>query len=145
MKETTDIRGPVPFYDGLFEWPVPAGTAPRLIASRCPSCGRHAFPAKRFCPFCQSGAQERALLSGRGRVYAFTSVDLPPKAMGKPYIAAYVDLEERVRVFAQIRDVAKAELKIGDPVCVSFRPLRVDPEGREHIGYTFVPAKEAAK
>lgn len=128
----------VPFHPGLFDWPAVAGMQPRLIASRCRGCGRHAFPAKRFCCFCQAGDPEAVHLAGRGRIYAFTHVALPPKVMGRPYIAAYVDMEESVRIFGQIVDADAAKLQIGDPVRVEFRTLSTDAHGRSAVGYVFV-------
>ncbi len=142
MTSKAAVR-PVPFHPGLFDEPV-AGE-PRLIASRCRSCGRHAFPAKRFCSFCQAGDPESVHLSGRGRIYAFTHVALPPKVMGKPYIAAYVDMDESVRIFAQIVDIPVGDLRIGDRVRVDFRTLSTDGDGRSVVGYAFVVEREASR
>ncbi len=135
----------VPFHPGLFEWPVAAGSSPRLTASRCPACGRYSFPAKRSCPFCQGGEQQTAYLSGHGRLYAFAEVKLPPKLMGRPYIAAYADLDERVRVFAEVVDTPVETLRIGAAVRVDFRVLRHDSEGSAVIGYVLVPSDRRAR
>jgi uncharacterized OB-fold protein len=141
MTALVDRDDSVPFHPGLFEWPVPAEVTPRLTASHCPSCGRHAFPRKYCCPYCQNGNQDRVFLSGRGHIYAFAHVVRPPKIIGKPYVAAYVDLEERVRVFAQISDAKPADLHIGVPVRVDFRTFGTSAEGRSLVAYSYVLEK----
>lgn len=79
-------------------------------------------------------------LKGLGRIYSFTRVALPPKSMGRPYIAAYVDMDEGVRIFAQITDAGPAQLRIGDRVQVAFgQALGLAPGT---VAYTFVPTRE---
>jgi hypothetical protein len=128
-----------PFHPGLFE--TNDGSL-RLIASRCRSCGRYAFPSKRFCSACHSGDAETVHLKGMGRVYAFTHVALPPKSMGGPYVAAYIDMDEGVRIFAQIADADVTSLRIGDRMKVDFRQAPGTEVGL--VAYAFVPAKENA-
>lgn len=134
----------VPFHPGLFAADGP-GEQPRLIASRCRSCGRHAFPAKRFCSFCHTGDMQTVHLGGLGRIYAFTRVALPPKSMGQPYVAAYVDMDESVRIFGQIANVDASDLHIGDRVRVDFRPVTTDSQGRPVIAYAFALEKEGSE
>lgn len=84
-------------------------------------------------------------LGGRGRIYSFTHVSLPPKSMGRPYVAAYVDMDESVRIFGQIADVDVSELRIGDSVHVDFRPIGTDLQGQPVMGYVFVAHKESSQ
>jgi uncharacterized OB-fold protein len=127
-----------PFHPGLIDLQGPPESW-HLVASRCARCARHAFPAKHVCLFCGGLETTRVPLSGKGRIYAFARVDLPPSAIGKPYVAAYVDLEERVRIFTQIVDAPFEEVRAGMPVEVVFRKLNSD--GADTIAYFCRPAE----
>ena len=63
-----------PFRNGLLRL-----DPPRLLASRCTTCGATAFPARAFCAACRAvdGLVEVELTS-RGRVYTFTVVRQAP-------------------------------------------------------------------
>jgi uncharacterized OB-fold protein len=61
--------------------------------------------------------------SGRGRVHSWTVAHHPFHPAFKdalPYIVAIVDLEEGVRMNAQMRGVTSDEMRIGLPVRVTF-------------------------
>jgi uncharacterized OB-fold protein len=61
--------------------------------------------------------------SGRGRVHTWTVAHHPFHPAFKeelPYIVAIVDLEEGVRMNAQMRGVTPGEMRIGLPVQVTF-------------------------
>jgi hypothetical protein len=61
--------------------------------------------------------------SGRGRVHSWTVAHHPfhPDFKAElPYIVAIVDLEEGVRMNAQMRGVTPGEMRIGLPVQVTF-------------------------
>jgi len=60
-----------------------------------------------------------------------------------PYIVGIVELDEGPKVTAQIVDAREEELKIGMPVKMVFRRLRVDgDEGLIHYGFKFTPVRE---
>jgi uncharacterized OB-fold protein len=130
-----------PFFPGLFEEAAFPDGSPRLVASHCPKCGRHAYPAKRYCPSCSSAGQDRVFLSGDGRIYAFTHVKRPPQSMAGPYVAAYVDMDEAVRLFSRI-DADPDALRIGDRVRIVFGPLEGGEPGR--LGDWFIPSAAEA-
>lgn len=125
-----------PFYPGLFEVAEGSDAPPRLIASHCGNCGRNSYPVKHYCSFCSSADQSKIMLSGKGRVYAFTYVARPPKSAAGPYVAAYIDMDESVRLFGKI-DADPGALKIGDPVRAVFGTLRGSVP--ERLGYWFIP------
>ena len=61
--------------------------------------------------------------SGRGEIHSFTVVrrgGLGAYAGGPPYVLAYVELVEGVRMMTNIVDVDEADLRIGLPVTVVF-------------------------
>lgn len=124
-----------PFYPGLFEVAAASSGLPQLIASHCCHCDRNAYPLKRYCSFCSSADQSKILLSGKGRIYAFTHVERPPKSAAGPYVAAYIDMDESVRLFGKI-DADPGTLKIGDQVQAVFGTLLGSVP--ERLGYWFI-------
>jgi uncharacterized OB-fold protein len=98
----------------------------RLLFRRCADCGRaHSYP-RPFCPFCWSEDVPWEQASGRATLYTYSTVffnDLPPFNERLPYVAAVVDLEEGLRLMTEIVDADPADLKLGMPLEVTFRPL----------------------
>lgn len=98
----------------------------RLLVQRCLSCGRRWHPPAPFCPSCQSDGYEWSAVSGRGAVFSFTIVHHAAHVAvaGKvPYLVALVDLEEGVRLVANIRNCAMDQVAIGMKVKVMFEKL----------------------
>ena len=109
---------------------------PRLLGSRCEACGAVQFPAREFCPACRAAdAQVQVTLSDRGIVFSYTVVHQSPSGR-TPYVLAYVDLADGVRVMAQLEDL-EGEPGIGLPVKLGLKQLRVE-DGVPIIGYVFV-------
>jgi uncharacterized OB-fold protein len=109
---------------------------PRLIGSRCAGCGTTQFPARDFCPSCRAeSGQTHVALSERGVVFSYTVVHQAPGGR-VPYVLAYVDLEDKVRVLAQLEDLNGGP-RIDMPVKLKLKPVRFDGEVPV-IGYVFV-------
>jgi hypothetical protein len=97
----------------------------RLLVKRCADCGRAHFYPRPFCPHCWSENVDWEQASGRGTLYTWSVVhqnDLPPFNERVPYVAAIVELEEGPRMMTNIVDCDPAELTVGMPVEVVFRP-----------------------
>jgi uncharacterized protein len=95
----------------------------RLIAQRCADCGRLRHPPRPMCPHCGSLNIEIAELSGRGTVYSYAALHHPQSpAFDYPVLAVLVDLEEGVRLLANLEGVTADEARIGMPVAVGFAP-----------------------
>ncbi len=109
-----------------------------LVGGRCPACGAHFFPAREVCSRCLSELATVAL-SGRGTVYTYTVIHQAPPGFETPYVLAYVDLPEGVRVLGQL-EVPPEEARIGVQVELTLTPLGRDDEGREVVGFRFRPA-----
>jgi len=102
----------------------------KLVGSRCKSCGKLYFPARPMCPACHGKDMEAIELSGKGKLAAFSVINIGTTAMiqtgfdrKNPYCAAIVKLEEGPSICAQIvgADVAHpASIKIGAPVTATF-------------------------
>ncbi len=117
-----------------------------LIATKCETCGEIFFPPRKLCPNCRRrGKLVEKKLSGRGKIYTYTVVYNAPLGfeMQLPYIIAIVELEEGLRVTAQIVDCDPSEVYIGMPVEAVFRRISEDGEaGLIYYGYKFRPVKE---
>ena len=81
-------------------------------------------------------------LSRRGTLYSWSVVHAAPKGWSLPFIAAYVDLPEGVRVFAHMVDVDPADLVMDMAVEVCMATLGTDETGATVESYSFVPVKE---
>lgn len=92
---------------------------PAICMERCGACAHRWYFARGFCPACGSRQIERAPTSGRGVVYALTTVGRAPSPEWKslaPYDLALIDLPEGVRVMAH----AQQGLRIGDAVTLTY-------------------------
>ncbi len=101
----------------LLDW---TAGAERLVFEACGGCGRVRYFRRPFCPACGSQAVEARIASGRGTVYAATTVVRAPSAELRafaPYGIALVDAAEGFRFMAHAAD----GLRIGDPVATAFR------------------------
>lgn len=119
----------------------------RLIGSKCESCGKIFFPKREVCPNCRRrGRVKEVELKGRGRVYSYTVVRIPPEGFKyyAPYIVAIVELEEGIKVMGQIVDCGLDEIYIGMPVEACFRKLFIqDGGGIISYGFKFRPLDES--
>jgi uncharacterized OB-fold protein len=137
---TDKARPPgVPVRDGLFTGG--AGEPPRLLGSRCVSCGRPHFPRQDRCPYCSATGAEPVELSPTGTLWAFTAVTAaPPGYRGAvPYGFGVVELPEGLRVISRLTESDPATLRSGDPVHLVLDVLHHDDDGRPVLTYAFAP------
>jgi len=84
----------------------------KLLIIQCDSCNTCHFPPRSFCPDCLSEKVELVEHTGRGKVYAFTSM-VDKSCGGKPITYAMVDLDGVVgRMFTMV-DTPYEEMSIG--------------------------------
>ena len=114
----------------------------RLIGSACAECATQVFPPTEICPECMSEDVARLALSARGTLYSWSVVHAAPKGWRLPFVAAYVDLPEGVRVFAHMVDVDPADLVMDMAVEVCMAVLGTDESGAPVESYSFVPVRE---
>jgi uncharacterized OB-fold protein/acyl dehydratase len=95
--------------------------AHQLLIQRCTGCETLRHPPGPACPSCRSFDWDAVEASGRGTVYSFT-VNHYPKvpAFDYPLAVGLIELEEGVRVVANIVDIAPDAIEIGAPVEVVF-------------------------
>jgi uncharacterized OB-fold protein len=114
----------------------------RYEAGRCTGCGQAYFPPRTVCTKCRGRQFEKVTLGREGTLETFTVIRVAPSGFTDqaPYAVGIVSLPERVKVTAQIVDVAPEDLHIGDRVRLEFRRVRQDGEsGILCYGYKFVP------
>ncbi|HVT58343.1 MAG TPA: Zn-ribbon domain-containing OB-fold protein [Thermoanaerobaculia bacterium] len=115
----------------------------RLEGSRCQACGALCFPARELCGACRGRDLVPYRFSGRGTIFSYAEVAQPPRGFAGPYLVALVDLEEGVRLTAQLTDVDLDEVRIGMPVEMVTRRLQergTPGHGYLVYGYKFRPA-----
>ena len=93
----------------------------RLLIQRCQGCGDLHHPPGPVCPQCQSFEWDTVQASGRGTVYSYVVMhypEVPPYEYPNPI--GLIELEEGVRVVAQLVGVQPNQMQIGMPVQVEF-------------------------
>ena len=99
----------------------------KLLLQKCGSCGRIRHYPQPMCPACHSMEVEWVEASGRGVVHSWTITHHafhPGLREDLPYTLATVDLEEGVRMNAQLRGARPKDLRIGLPVRVAFETVK---------------------
>lgn len=102
----------------------------KLMGSHCTACNMDFLPPHAICPNCHGDQLTWIELSGKGKLAAFTSIFIAPTAMieagygrERPYLAGVVELEEGVKISAQILglDATKPEeVRIGTALEAEF-------------------------
>lgn len=114
----------------------------RLEGSQCENCSQLHFPPRLVCPVCRSENVRKYNFKGIGRVYSFTTVFQAPDIFDKqiPYVVALIELEEGVRIAAQLTDVSVDKVRIDMPVELVIRKIYEDGDtGPIQYGYKFRP------
>lgn len=109
---------------------------PRLVGAHCTHCSIRMFPARAFCTACGQDAPESTVLADKGVVFSYTVIHTAPGNRPVPYVLAYVDLDDGVRVMAQV-DSPPDEVHIGQRVSLILRNIVPHP-GEPRLGYAFV-------
>jgi len=94
-----------------------------LYIQKCRDCGDLRYYTRAQCPQCLSPRTEWIKTRGRGKVYTFTATyqnQAPGWRESLPYIMAYVELDEGVKMMTNLVDCRPEEVKIGMPVEVVF-------------------------
>ncbi len=100
-----------------------ACAAGRLLLKKCLDCGQAHWYPRAICPLCWSERTDWTEASGRGTIYSFSILRRAPV----PYAIAYVTLDEGVAMMTNIVDSDFAQIRIGAPVEVVFKPSEGGP------------------
>jgi uncharacterized protein len=111
----------------------------RLLISHCDDCDTLIWYPRPFCPTCGGFNTSWTQASGKGTVYAFTIVHrsgMPGWREARPYVVAYVELEEGPRIMTNIVGCEPDVVRVGMPVRVVFHDtgegsalFRFEPDG----------------
>ena len=100
-----------------------------LYFQRCQVCGRSQFHPRALCCHCLAPHPQWCKSAGRGRLYSFAVTyhsPLPGFRESTPYIVAYVEIEDGLRLMTNLVDCALAEVKIGMEVEAVFAPATAE-------------------
>jgi hypothetical protein len=102
----------------------------KLMGSHCTACNKNFLPPRAICPNCHTDQLAWIEFGGKAKLAAFTAIYIAPTAMieagygrDNPYLAGVVELEEGVKISAQILGLDASqpqEVKIGAPLRVEF-------------------------
>ena len=113
----------------------------RLEAGKCKQCGHISFPPRLVCPKCKSKTFETVKLSREGKILTFTIIRVGPDKFSKetPYVVAIIELNDGVRLIAQIADCDVDKVEIGNKVKLIFRKIQDEGKSGLHCyGYKAV-------
>jgi uncharacterized protein len=97
-----------------------------LMLQRCLDCGRHRFPAARYCVQCHGERSEWVATTGAGIVESYCTFDRaywPAFARDVPYDVVQVRLDEGVRLFSNLVGVSRERIQSGMRVRACFDPV----------------------
>ena len=91
--------------------------AHRLLVQRCTSCGALRHPPLPACAVCGSLDWDTVESSGRGTLYSYVVVHYPQvPSFEYPLPIGLIELEEGIRVVANLDGMAREEIQIGMPL-----------------------------
>ncbi len=138
-----DEKKKIPFAEGM--WTIKSeDQRPKLLGSRCPSCGELFFPRKEkgICVHCQYPSLENIELGREGKIVSFTTVLQAPAGGAYfgpvPYNYGLVDLDDGIRIETQLEGELE-KLKVGGRVVLAVETLYTDKDGNEVEAFKFRP------
>ena len=124
MSQT--VARPVPVPDEISAPFFTGARNGKLMLQHCAACGQWSFPVRERCPQCLAAKLEWRAASGRGTLYTFAIMHQmmnPGFAADMPYNVSQIDLDEGVRMVANITGVANDQLRIGMKVEAVFEDV----------------------
>ena len=138
--------GRVPIEDGFFTVPDDPTEAPRLLGSRCQSCGEVFYPRRFVCARCLHEGTDDVELGPRGELYTWTYVHVPLFAKRNAKVSAYgvgqIDLPEGPRVQSVLVG-GPDDFHIGMELELELEVLGEDKDGHDIVIYRFKPVETA--
>jgi uncharacterized OB-fold protein len=114
---------PRPIPDALTQPYWDAVAEGRLLVQRCDACERHQWYPRAHCVVCGAADPAWVEAKGTGRLHTFTVLEKTPNPefQGElPYVLAIVELDEGVRVAANVVGVDHGALACEMPLQVTF-------------------------
>ncbi|HEY62914.1 MAG: Zn-ribbon domain-containing OB-fold protein [Anaerolineales bacterium] len=117
----------------------------KLMGTRCEKCNALFIPPRAICAKCRSDQMTWVEFSGKGKLAAFTSVNIGLTFMNaqgfdrkNPYQTGIVELEEGVMISARLlgfNPQDPASIKIGAPMHVEFLEIGEGEEKRMQLAF----------
>jgi uncharacterized OB-fold protein len=111
---TRNIPGPQPDPETQKWWEA-CGEG-KLSVRHCKACDENHFPPRTICPYCFSDDTEVREAAGTGQIYSFSVM----RRAAKPYVLAYVTLDEGPTMMTNIATADLDAVRIGQRVRVAF-------------------------
>jgi len=129
---TTPTRPRVPIKPGYFTVPDDPRQPPKLLATKCNTCGEHYFPRRAICAraACLSADTAEVEIGPRGTLYSYTFVHMPLFGSSNlehmdGYGVGQIDLPEGPRVQLPLAG-KKDDFHIGQTVEAELDKMRED-------------------
>lgn len=122
----SEYNKPLPGLDGLTKEFYDFCKQEDLHFQRCSSCNTFRHVPREMCAQCNSFDWEWVRASGKGTVYTWTVVEraLHPAFMeDTPMAPVVVEMEEGVRLLANMLDCPPDQLEIGMPVTIAYEAV----------------------
>jgi|SRR5208337_890834 len=100
-----------------------------LYLQKCRDCGATRYYPRAQCPECLSPRTEWVRSSGRGTIHTFTVTNqnqAPGFRESLPYVMAYVELDEGLKMLTNIIDCPVDQVRIGMPVEVVYEDVTAE-------------------
>lgn len=114
----------------------------RMEAKKCKKCGHVDFPGRLICPECKSKEFTVFNLPNKGKLISHTVIRIAPNGFTDlaPYVVGIIQLNNSIKIMAQITDCDPDQLKTGDELIAKFRKMNEDGKtGMIIYSYKFVP------
>ncbi len=122
LKPTPDpTADTAPYWEGMKQG--------KLLLQCCAACGQVRHYPRPVCPYCYAMEHRWVEARGTGTVHSWTishHAFHPGFKAELPYILATVDLDEGVRMQAQLHGAEAGALRLGLPVRVAFEAATAD-------------------
>jgi uncharacterized OB-fold protein len=116
----------------------------RLQGCKCSKCGALFVTKRLICPECKGTDFEALELSGRGKVYTYSTIRVPllPILKKEAYAVGIIELDEGVKAEGQIVNIDPDDVKIGMEVDTTIRRAREEYPGKVIYMYRFKPVRQ---
>jgi uncharacterized OB-fold protein len=113
-----------------------------FIGFNCQECDTTVFGPAIFCQSCTSTQLEAVELGGKGILFSYTIVRIPPAGWpgDVPYVLGQVELPQGPQVLAEVIDCEHDDLKIGMAVEMTIQAVPAENGGPDKAVYKWRPA-----
>jgi len=117
----------------------------RILGNRCEQCDQQYFPPAVVCRKCHGSKFADVEMPKTGKLLSYTQQKESVQGFEdqEPMVFGLLELDNGVRIIAQVVDLPYESLKDGMKLRAVFRRIRVEGEsGQIFYGYKFGPSRE---